>query len=302
MADLFAKPSPDDVLRAVQQCFPSLSATHTAFLSEGWDSWAYESAGCIFRVPKHDYTLGSQKKERALMPRLARMLPLAVPDMEFACDRGPNGNPFVGYAKIAGVPLSTLPLFDAGRLGAPLGCFLKALHSAPIGDFREIFEAEEGRKDYGVEAQERIGGFYERVVRQAFPLISCEARDATRDLFEPFLSNPANFDYEQCIVHGDLGAEHILVDSVTGDITGVIDFGDAWLGDPAGDFATILAGRTGEYLGTEGIAAAVEAYGGDASTQVYHDIIAGIDLRDEDILEEALRTIAEVTKGRKPCP
>jgi aminoglycoside phosphotransferase (APT) family kinase protein len=40
------------------------------------------------------------------------------------------------------------------------------------------------------------------------------------------------------LIHGDLGAEHVLVD---GDrITGVIDWGDAAIGDPAVDHGRLM--------------------------------------------------------------
>lgn len=37
-------------------------------------------------------------------------------------------------------------------------------------------------------------------------------------------------------MHGDLVPEHILLDEKTGQLSGIIDFGDVALGDPAQDF------------------------------------------------------------------
>jgi aminoglycoside 2''-phosphotransferase len=313
MVDLFAKPSEQDILESIQRCFPALGAAGVSYLAEGWDSWAYEAAGCIFRVPKHEYTVRSQEKERLLMPGLARRLPLPVPDMEFNCEAGPGGRPFVGYRRIPGIPLSDLPGFVAPALGAPLGAFLKALHTTPPADFAGIFDDETRRQDYGADALERIGGLYERVIRRVFPLISCEAREATRELFEAFLGNPENFAYKPCIVHGDLGAEHLLVDPSTGALTGVIDFGDAWLGDPAGDFASIFAGGIADALGAGGIDACIEGYGPEArrfesrarfyhSLGPYYGTLAGLSRKDDDILESGLKQLAELAIGRQPCP
>jgi aminoglycoside 2''-phosphotransferase len=313
MVDLFPKPSEQEILASIQRCFPALGAAEVSYVSEGWDSWAYEATGCIFRIPKHEYTVRSQEKERLLMPGLAPRLPLPVPNMEFACQQGPGGRPFAGYRRIAGVPLSDLPGFKAPALGAPLGSFLKALHTTPPADFADVFDDDTRRKDYGADALERIGGLYERVIRRVFPLISCEAREATRESFETFLRDPANFAYESCIVHGDLGREHVLVDPETGALTGVIDFGDAWLGDPAGDFASVFEGGIAEVLGTDGVAACVDAYGPEArgfesrarfyrSLWPYHEVLGGLSLGYDDILESALRQLAQLAKGRQPCP
>ena len=39
------------------------------------------------------------------------------------------------------------------------------------------------------------------------------------------------------LLHHDLATEHILADPAGGRITGVIDWGDVWIGDPAMDLA-----------------------------------------------------------------
>jgi aminoglycoside 2''-phosphotransferase len=51
-----------------------------------------------------------------------------------------------------------------------------------------------------------------------------------------FLDDDRHFRFEPVLLHGDLSPEHILVDLERTAITGVIDFGDAVVGDPAGDF------------------------------------------------------------------
>jgi aminoglycoside phosphotransferase (APT) family kinase protein len=53
----------------------------------------------------------------------------------------------------------------------------------------------------------------------------------------------------------------VLVDPATGAVTGVIDWSDAGLTDPAHDFGLILRD-----LGPTALAGAVRAYGGEVST------------------------------------
>ena len=311
MTELFSKPSPEDVLRSIRRCFPDLGATSVSLLGEGWDSWAYDAAGCVFRIPKHDYTVRSQAKERRLMPRLAKLLPLPVPDMEFACSDGPNGHAFVGHRRISGVPLSGLPSFRSAALGPALGRFLRALHSVPVSEHEAAFGDSEHAKDYGTEPLERIGQLYERVIRMVFPLISREGREVTKESFETFLAEPSNFDYDKCIVHGDIGGGHVLVNPTSRELTGIIDFGDAWPGDPAADFVWLAGGSLGRALGEEGINSAIEAYGTEArrfegrarfyrSLYPYHSVIGGIELRDEGILQDGLRALAEIGRRREP--
>ena len=46
--------------------------------------------------------------------------------------------------------------------------------------------------------------------------------------------------FDPCVTHSDLGAEHLLVRE--GRLVGVIDWGDARLGDPALDYSWLLHG------------------------------------------------------------
>lgn len=52
------------------------------------------------------------------------------------------------------------------------------------------------------------------------------------------------------LLHGDLGANHIFVDPIGERVTGLIDFGSRWAGDPAWDIAAYewAGGRSMDYL------------------------------------------------------
>jgi aminoglycoside phosphotransferase (APT) family kinase protein len=43
----------------------------------------------------------------------------------------------------------------------------------------------------------------------------------------------------EVLVHGDIAPQNLMVDPSTGDLTGIVDWGDAALGDPAVDFAKL---------------------------------------------------------------
>ena len=63
---------------------------------------------------------------------------------------------------------------------------------------------------------------------------------ADRRLVEGFLGNtPPAEPRSEAFCHNDLGAEHVLVDVGMGAITGVIDWTDAAIADPARDLALI---------------------------------------------------------------
>ncbi|MDQ2887094.1 MAG: aminoglycoside phosphotransferase family protein [Chloroflexota bacterium] len=54
-----------------------------------------------------------------------------------------------------------------------------------------------------------------------------------------FLAEPRNFAYTPVLRHGDFGGSNILYDAEMQQISGVIDFSFATMGDPALDAAAI---------------------------------------------------------------
>ena len=61
-----------------------------------------------------------------------------------------------------------------------------------------------------------------------------------RPRIEAFLHEKPPDPHEIVFSHNDLGIEHVLVDPVTLEVTGVIDFSDAAMVDPAYDFGLVL--------------------------------------------------------------
>jgi aminoglycoside 2''-phosphotransferase len=72
------------------------------------------------------------------------------------------------------------------------------------------------------------------------------ARSVER-LWENFLDDRAIFTFQPVLIHSDLGYEHIFCDPLRGLLTGVIDWGDATIGDPALDFVGLHHGRGQEF-------------------------------------------------------
>jgi aminoglycoside phosphotransferase (APT) family kinase protein len=170
----------------------------------------------VFRFPTREVVERALERELVLLPELAAALPVEVPSFEFV-SRDPL---FVGYPLIRGEPL-----VDEDPEG--VRAFLAALHGydasgLPIDrpDWVEIY-------------REHCRRFEERV----FPLLDEEERAAAQRLFAEVETLS---DYEPVLTHSDLGPEHLLVRD--GRLRGVIDWGDARLGDPALDYAFFLNG------------------------------------------------------------
>jgi aminoglycoside phosphotransferase (APT) family kinase protein len=70
------------------------------------------------------------------------------------------------------------------------------------------------------------------------PMLTRSRRGAVDELMRA-VPPPACEESHRVLAHNDLGAEHVFIDPVTGHITGIIDWSDAAIADPAGDLGRI---------------------------------------------------------------
>ncbi|KAA9374273.1 phosphotransferase [Microbispora cellulosiformans] len=188
----------------------------------GWDSQArLVGERWVERRPRRPEVAARLLMETRLLPWLAPRLPLPVPSPH-VLRREPL---VVRHEVIAGEPLGT---FDAVS-GRALGAFLRALHATdPVEAARQgAPPAEEALRERAATVKD----FGTRVV----PLLPEGRRGAARALLDGVAALPAT-----ALVHGDLGPEHVLTRD--GVVSGVIDFCDAHVGDPALDLAWPLHG------------------------------------------------------------
>lgn len=160
------------------------------------------------------------------MPWLAPRLPLRVPIPE-VIGEAPL---VVRHVLVPGDPITAL----TADHGVAMGKFLVALHHSPVPDAvgHGLVSAEETRH----ERVATLGRFRKDVV----PLVPTSDRAAALAILDAAQDFPAD-----TVVHGDLGPEHILTDGEH--LTGVIDFGDAHVGDTAIDLAWMLYGTPPEF-------------------------------------------------------
>ncbi len=186
-------------------------------IDEGYDfEVAIVDDEWVFRFPRRAGVEKPLEVEIAVLPALAPALPVAVPSFEHV-SRSPL---FVGYSVIRGEPL-----VDEDAEG--VRAFLDALHAFdPSGLPVE-------RPDW-VEAYHDQCAEFERLV---LPLLDTDERPEARRLFGDV---ETLVDFEPALLHADVGPPHLLVHE--GRLAGVIDWGDARVGDPALDYAWLLNG------------------------------------------------------------
>jgi aminoglycoside phosphotransferase (APT) family kinase protein len=170
----------------------------------------------IFRFPRRAGVEAALETEIELLPTIAPALPVPVPSFEYV-SREPL---FVGYRLLRGTPLVDE---DAGGVRA----FLDALHALdPSGLPVE--------RAGWIAVYEKQCAEFERLV---LPLLGSDDRVRSKRLFEEVETLVG---FEPALLHADLGPAHLLVRD--GRLAGVIDWGDARVGDPALDYAWLLNG------------------------------------------------------------
>jgi aminoglycoside 2''-phosphotransferase len=232
----------------ITACFPELAITSCVIHSQGWDSVAVlVDDTFIFRFPKRPDVEPQYRAEARLLPQLAATLSVAVPHFEFIWPGGPAyPQSFVGYRMIAGQPLDAalLRTLQAEPLAKQLGRAIGELHRFPTKQ-----AAQAGVRGGDVQQwRDEYRALYERIQAQVFPLLSTAARERCAARFEAFLQNKAYFQFAPTLIHRDLNAEHILVDPARNAVSGIIDWGDAAIGDKAIDFTGLYAELDREFM------------------------------------------------------
>lgn len=221
----------DTAARRIRQDFTGLTIARIVLLGEGLGNVAFEvNDTYVFRFPKPDVNVLDLQRELLILPVVRTHSTLPVPQPHFV----PLDRSYVGYRKLPGRTLMNaaeeVPPSACAAVGSQLGAFLSGIHGIPVAEFdssavkHESLSLEDclasARDDY---AQARTG-----IPTQYAPRV------------ERFLdaSPPSDaWDGDAVFSHNDLGSEHILVQN--GVVSGIIDWGDTAVTDPAYDFGLL---------------------------------------------------------------
>ncbi len=269
----------------LRAAFPDLaSVTPIGLLGAGFRSIAVETdGGLVFRIAGNRSAADGHAKETRLLPALQGRVPVAVPDPRWHA--GPSAAfPFglIGYPKLPGAPLlpELLARADLPGLAARIAAFLLALHRFPPEEAAAL--GLPGPDDREAE----LAAMRAEVLPPLRAALTREEYRTVRRWWDTFLADRALRDYQPALIHGDLWYENVLVDSAARAVTGVIDFENAAVGDPAQDFATQL------HLGEAFAALVLDAYraaGGTLDARFLHRLRKLWELREFDGLHFAIR-------------
>ena len=219
----------DEIRTLLTRHLPGYEVRSVAKLGEGLDNVAYEvNAELIVRASKEavpDRRNESIRREVDLLAAVNELSPLPVPEPIFADTEAG----VLSYFKIPGVPLLDHAVTNPARLASDLGGFLGCLHRTPVQEMEKLVRRDADPLTTWREEAER--DYWE--IAEYLPM-------AARRLVEDFLGRvPPAEKRVVAFCHNDLGAEHVLVDVGGNTVTGIIDWTDAAIADPACDLALI---------------------------------------------------------------
>lgn len=233
---------------AIRENFPDFALEKLVYLAEGWDSVAcLANDDVVFRFPKRPEVAGRLALESRLLPELASRLPLPIPNFTFVSKPKSRSYPylFAGYSRLPGITQADWPeeIFGEDWWKASLGDFLTALHAFPVERAAELgvsFVNFTGTAGPSASWRDALEDFYGVVRQKISPLLADERQDRVAAYFEDFLDVDGNFEFAPVLLHGDLAEDHVLTDPARRQLTGIIDFGDVCLGDPAYDVSAAV--------------------------------------------------------------
>lgn len=282
------------VAEIVGEQFPHLRPAEVAYIGEGCDSTAFDVNGeLVFRFPKRSEVERQLFIETDILPLLAEHSPVPIPAFSFHGVPSPLfPRRFVGYPRLAGVPAIGLNLTQSQflQLAPVLGGFLSFLHSFPVSTAAQVgvpeYPAEALIDDARVEALSDL-----HVVRHV-------GLDTSEEELRALLETRVDASVSPTLVHRDLAAEHILLDPPTRQVTGIIDWSEISVSDPAIDFAGMFC-----WGGLDFANAVLCHYHGESNAGLLHrarffaarkgigDIVFGLEMHRQEYIDSGVRAL-----------
>lgn len=188
----------------------------------------------VIKIPKRPAAWLAQQREFALYTFLGgQNLSFATPKALY------QGNTFNIMSFISGETISYQDYFRLSErkqelLAEDMAVFLRELHSitVPASDKSFCEFTENKRKKYFDDQRELLHTLESR------SLLTCCLYNKILAIYDRICSNAALFQYTPCLVHNDFSTSNMIFRSNR--LYGVIDFGDALVGDPDNDFLCLL--------------------------------------------------------------
>ncbi|MGC8506445.1 MAG: phosphotransferase family protein [Thermoplasmata archaeon] len=226
-------------LHAIRSVIPDASVRRMKLLGNGWDNYVIVLDNrTVFRFPRFPDESDRLQSEAALLNRISHEIPIRIPDAKIE-DLVIDGRRFIfsHYEMIPGMPLrfGSLRFVNQDSLSNEIAGFLRTLHDINTDDLTDLNMRRLDRKGSEKRYTEILRYFEENI----FPVLDRLSVQRLENAFSDYFSRLDRMP-DPVLIHGDMGQGNILFDRKSSRITGIIDWEDSIIGDPALDLAGVL--------------------------------------------------------------
>ena len=186
-----------------------------------------DGCGVAIKFPKHKLALQWLKQEIEMISHISKALSVCVPDYFATYLDQPIGEAYCAYSLIPGVKLSKeIYSLHRHKIAKQLLSLLDEIHTI------EPLETMSNKK---VDFE----SMYYEIQELLFPVVEDKVKQDIELRFTAYLQDAILTSQNNCVIHGDLGSANIICDPETGDITGIIDWAEVSVDDPAIDYSAL---------------------------------------------------------------
>ncbi|MBI5356641.1 aminoglycoside phosphotransferase family protein [Candidatus Collierbacteria bacterium] len=219
----------------IQRLFPNIKDGQIQIFDDGWDYVVFVIEGQkAVRFPRRPDYAKKLPVEVAFLNHFGGQFPVSVPKLTLHADKK-TCLPYVTYDFIPGVQFKknvsdTFSKEELRLIASRIGNFLEKLHSLSVNKVKKLGVRQ-------VESLKTWRNKFEKIKTNVFPHISRPEQNWATSIFQNFFTIVQESPIPLTVIHSDIMPEHIIVNPKTHTLSGIIDFGDIEIGDPAYDFA-----------------------------------------------------------------
>jgi len=249
--------SKDEIIPIIKKYMPEIKAESISFFYHGTYNVFEINQKYIVRVADHEFRNAKGQKmlrrENEILNFLQNKLPLNIPEILFLSDS--NEIPLSIHQKIPGKSLvflfKQLSQVDKVEIGREIGKFLSVFHSEELmleyfRAFPEFKNEYKSKNDFMQKFKDFWIMRYKKAKDIAYHYLNKKQQNWLSLIFDSYLENKDNFSFSPRISHCDFDTSNILIDPNKKHLTGVIDFEECKIWDPAVDL--LFFGEGSEFL------------------------------------------------------
>lgn len=231
----------EEVIESLYDFFPDIEENNIKFFYHGTYNVFEVKNRYIFRIPdkvfRNQNGVNLVQNEVKMLQQIQNHVSITIPNILYI-SLDPDC-PLMGYEKINGISLSQCYYKTSKReklqIAEEISIFLSELHSDEL--LNEVKRNRLIDTTFSCESyREKWENYYKKIQVSVFDSLNSTQKRWITNLFNTFFNGKENFNFKYTIIHGDFDITNILIDPKSLKLTGIIDFEESRIYDPAYDF------------------------------------------------------------------